>query len=628
MPRSLLLALFSFGAILAPIAISAETLPPLNGQAPPQTFEAMWSGFDPRAEPLELEVLKQWEQDGVVLRVVRFRVGIFKGHKAWLAGIYGFPKGGKNLPGLVQIHGGGQYAHLEAPLQNAKSGYATLSIAWAGRIAAADYHVSPDEVKLFWEQKTDDPRYRITTDWGALDAYHAPNRHGGSVNWVTLQPTPWTLDDVESPRNSNWFLCVLAARRALTFLERQEEVDPDRLGVYGHSMGGKLTVMTAAADSRVKAAAPSCGGVSDRDNDSPLYRRTIGDDANLPHIKCPIIFLSPSNDFHGRIDDLQQAVGEIATDRWRVTCSPHHNHQDTPEYEVATLLWFNEHLKGEFEWPRAPQTTLELKTDDGVPEFIVKPDPSRPNLGVAVYYTQQGQPGDEKFDLQNTISRFWHCAQVVRAGDVWKAKLPLQSADRPLWVYANVLYPLESEVAGAGYYYRPYTARMFNLSSTMAIVEAEDLKASGVRLTASPSRVIESFTGDWQKHWFSYQPQESWARSTHKIYDHLWRAPPSAVLSLEVHAQEPNRLVIGMDEFAAEASLHGGEAWQSVVLRPADFLDARGRAMPDWNGRKELRLGPLEQLRATEGGDTAIRRVGADWNGAAPEFRNLRWAPD
>lgn len=628
MARSLLLASLSFGAILAPIAIIAETLPPLNGQAPPQTFEAMWSGFDPRDEPLETEVLKEWEQDGVVLRVVRFRVGIFKGQKAWLAGIFGFPKGDKNLPGLVQIHGGGQYAHFHAPLQNAKSGYATLSISWAGRIAAPDYHVSLDEVKLFWEQKTDDPRYQITTDWGALDAYHAPNRHGAAANWVTLLPSPWTLDDVESPRNSNWFICALAARRALTFLERQEEVDADRLGVYGHSMGGKLTVITAAADRRVKAAAPSCGGISDRDNDSPLYRRTIGDDANLPHIRCPIIFLSPSNDFHGRIDNLQQAVREIATREWSITCSPHHNHQDTPDYEVATMLWFNRHLKGEFEWPLTPQTTLALKTGDGVPEFTIRPDPSRPNLDVAVYYTQQGEPRGEKFDLHNTINRFWHYAPAVKDGEVWKAKLAMQSDGRPLWVYANVLYPLDSEVAGAGYYYRPYAARTFNLSSTMAIVEAKELKAAGVRLTASPSLEIESFTGDWQRHWFSYQPQESWARSTHRIFDHLWRAPQGAVLSLEVRAQEPNRLVIGMDEFAADVSLHGGEAWQRVVLRSADFVDARGQVMSDWNGRKELRLAPVEQLRATEGQEIKIRQVGADWKGPEPAFRNLRWVPE
>ena len=117
------------------VRAAEDTLPPLADGRAPQTFEELWAPFDPRKEPLETEVLKTWEEDDVVLRVVRFRIGVFKGQKAMLAGVYGFPKGAQKLPGLLQIHGGGQYADHKAPLTNAKRGYATLSIAWAGRIS-------------------------------------------------------------------------------------------------------------------------------------------------------------------------------------------------------------------------------------------------------------------------------------------------------------------------------------------------------------------------------------------------------------------------------------------------------------------------------------------------------------
>jgi pimeloyl-ACP methyl ester carboxylesterase len=276
-----------------------------------------------------------------------------------MAAVYGYPKEGKDFPGLVQIHGGGQYADYRAVLANAKRGYATISIAWAGRISALGYVVNKEGVQLFWDGKTDDRRYKLTTDWGAVDGYHAPGRNPGNV-FPSAKPAAWTLDKVESPRNSGWFLCALAARRALTFLEQQPQVNPDRLGVYGHSMGGKLTVMTAM-DPRVKAAAPSCGGISDRHNNSPLYRATLGDDVSLRQISCPIIFLSPSNDFHGRISDLPKAIAEIGTEYWRVTCSPHHNHQDTSQYEVATMLWMDQYLRDSFSFPQTPETTLALK---------------------------------------------------------------------------------------------------------------------------------------------------------------------------------------------------------------------------------------------------------------------------
>jgi len=67
----------------------------------------MWEGFNPRNEPLEKEVLKEWVQDGTVLQVVRYRVGMFKGQKAMMAGVYGYPEGKSGLPGLLQVHGGG-----------------------------------------------------------------------------------------------------------------------------------------------------------------------------------------------------------------------------------------------------------------------------------------------------------------------------------------------------------------------------------------------------------------------------------------------------------------------------------------------------------------------------------------
>ena len=75
----------------------------------------------------------------------------------------------------------------------------------------------------------------------------------------------------------------------------------------------------------------------------------------------------------GRINDLQTALTEIRSKDWRITCAPHHNHQDTAAYEVATQLWFDQHLKNTFRWPRTPDTALNLDAEDGVPAFTVKP---------------------------------------------------------------------------------------------------------------------------------------------------------------------------------------------------------------------------------------------------------------
>jgi len=599
-----------------------DTLPTLEDVRAPNNFVEMWAGFDPRAEPLEVEVLKEWEEDDVVLRIVRYRIGVFKGQKAKMAAVYGYPKRGKDFPGLVQIHGGGQYADYRAVLANAKRDYATISIAWAGRINAPEYRVTPAEVKLFWEGRTDNPKYRLTTDWGAVDGYHAPGRNVGNV-FPSAKPAAWTLDEVESPRNSGWFLCALAARRALTFLEQQPQVDPDRLGVYGHSMGGKLTVMTAM-DRRVKAAAPSCGGISDRHNNSPLYRATLGDDVSLRKISCPIIFLNPSNDFHGRISDLPQAIAEIGADQRRVTCSPHHNHQDTSQYEVATMLWMDQHLRDSFSFPQTPETTLALKTDDGVPSFSVRPDRSKSVLSVDIFYTQHGKADERPEDMQNTKHRFWHHAEPEQTDGVWTAKVPLSNVERPLWVYANVTYPLDEPVSGAGYYYGAYTAKSLNVSSLLQIVTAGELVAAGVRATRNPSLLIESFEGHWEKEWFTYKPDE-WARSTHKIADETYAAPEGTALAIDVLAERSNTLVIVIDDYAAKVQLRGGVQWQSVVLRLQDFHNPGGDTLGSWKDIRRLKLTPEERLKPKRGSEGNATRVGKPWNGARPRFRNLRW---
>lgn len=622
--KRVLIAAFLTGSMV--LGQDTETLPKLKDGQAPGSFEEMWAGFDPRAEPLEVEVLREWEEAGVVLRIVRFRIGVFKRQKAILAAIYGFPAAaaanGTRLPGLLQIHGGGQYADYKACLANAKRGYATVSIAWAGRISAPEYRVTPAEVQLFWDGRTDDPNYRLTTDWGAVDGYHAPGRNAGN-QFPSAKAADYTLDSVESPRNSGWFLCAVAARRALTFLEQQPEVDPNRLGVYGHSMGGKLTVMTAV-DPRVKAAAPSCGGISDRDNRSPLFRATLGDDVSLEHVSCPIFFLSPANDFHGRIGDLPAALKEIQSEDWRVTCSPHHNHQDTAEYEVATLLWMDQQLKHAFTLPQTPQTTLTLSSDDGVPLLAVRPDASRPVRSVDVFYSQHGKADERPEDRENTMSRFWHHARVVQANGTWNARLPLHDTDRPLWVYANVTYPLEQPVSGVGYYYGDYTATTFNLSSVLTTATAEQLQAAGVRPALKPSLMIEDFQIDWQKEWFSYRT-DSWAMETFKLRDEAWHGPLGARLSLSILSAEPNVMVILIDDYAAEVQLTGGEDWQQVSLSHSDFRDAEDTALAGWENVRRLKLSPAEHLRPKQGSKANRRLVGKHWQGAAPEFRDLHW---
>lgn len=57
---------------------------------------------------------------------------------------------------------------------------------------------------------------------------------------------------------------------AIDVLETRPEVDADRIGVLGHSLGGHGTIFLAAYDDRIKAAASNCAAASFRHNPGVL----------------------------------------------------------------------------------------------------------------------------------------------------------------------------------------------------------------------------------------------------------------------------------------------------------------------------------------------------------------------
>ena len=277
------------------------------------------------------------------------------------------------------------------------------------------------------------------------------------------------------------------------------------------------------------------------------------------------------------------------------------NHQDLPENEVATQLWFDQHLKKSFSWPKTPSGLLKVNAETKVPFFNVRPDTSHPIKRVDVYYTQQGIEGGDRSIRENRIARFWHHAQAAEIQGNWAADLPLSTTDKPVWVYANVEYALEQPVSGAGYYYGVYTTDHFNLSTLIQITQAKDLQILGVKSTLKPSQLIESFEGDWKKEWFTTKPAD-WGRKTHKVYHPLWAAPQGASLALDVRTELANKLVLGIDKHAAEVELTGGSDWQTIHLTSADFKDAEEVSRTDWAGIKEFRFAAAEHLRGGKRG--------------------------
>ena len=177
-----------------------------NAQDVPQTVEQTWADFDPRAEPLEVEVIRESVEDGIVLRHVRYVVGTFAGKKTRVAAFYAYPKDGEKLPGIVQLHGGGQWARSETARFWASHGYAAVAVNWGEKVIG----------------QPDDPN----TDWAGIPAGFFEPKHHNDVS-----PGEGTVHDVPHPWNSSWLLYSAAARRAITFLEERPEAGGSHVGL-------------------------------------------------------------------------------------------------------------------------------------------------------------------------------------------------------------------------------------------------------------------------------------------------------------------------------------------------------------------------------------------------------------
>lgn len=612
-------SLFLLLVLLPPLTAAGESLPPITTAAP-KNVEELWGNYDPAREPLEVQVLHEWEKDGITTQMLIYTVGTFKGSKSRMGAYYARPTrvSGK-IPGILHMHGGGQRAQRQSVEPFAANGYAAITINWGGRAME--------------DQKPGEPG----TDWGALDATQTSH----NSHYFSQQPDARTIDSIVSPRNSNWFVITLAARRALTFLQQQSQVDPEKLGVTGHSMGGKLTVLTAGADPRVKAAVPSCGGSGDATsaqraipgaafrpvNREPLHDATIDDLPYLRRITCPLLYLGPHNDFNANLDHLYENWKQIPSRTVGFSISPHFNHRHVPESSFAGVHFFDVHLKNAGNFPGTPGLRVDLRTDDHVPRAVLSPDRADEVSKVEIFYSID----------PHALTRFWRTAPATRSGTAWTARLPLLSTALPIHVMANVYYRLPRRIAGAPWEGR--SPETFLVSSWGVSFQPAELQAAGVVVTDTADRLIESDFGAMSD-WYHLERGNSNHRQSfaRKVKDPKWRGPDGARLAIDVLDPVGGQLVLAFEmngwnayagvrpgSYYAARQISASPDWQTLEFSLAELkpLDDKSPKSPaSWQFLTELGIVARASSRSADGKSQVL--AGGSWP-ASRQLRNLRW---
>jgi len=534
----------------------------------------LWADFDPRKEPLEIVTVRKWTEDGSDMHAFYFTGETYEGEKARIYAVYGAPKNtSKKLPAVLHIHGGGQTAFVEWLKFWNRRGYAALTFNWGGE----------------WDNR---PRAAV---WGER-LRHCNHMHCAD-KISAVKP---------SPRESSWYHWTLVSRRALTALERQKEVDPKRLGIFGISMGGTIVWPFAGLDRRVKAACAIYGvgwnsyppskyekDPKAVDRDTLTWRKTMAPEAYAPLIKCPTLFLSGTNDFHGKLDRAYDTFAAMNAD-WRAAFTPRYNHH-VAEAEGRNLpLWMETHLKGAPAWPKSPEVKVSI-AGDGVPMLTVRPDVSQKIKKVEVLY------GIESDDPRN---RHWRSAPAKKKGETWVAPLPVMHARKRLFAFAQAYYERGMCLA----------------SNFEAVVPAKLGKA---KATDEPSLRLGDFTKDLDgfhtscigtdPHSFAkglvrvkgpggrlgVRSATGAAVVSRKLGDPKWAGPAGAKLAFDVYCAEAVVLKISVKrrEFGPGSKLHEvsvslkpRKCWQKVQLSAARFKQEKGPALKQWAGLDKLEI--------------------------------------
>ncbi len=532
----------------------------------PQTAVDLWKDYDPCKEELEVKVHQEWKQDGVVSRLITFKVGTFKGSDARIAAYYCFPENGKKNPAFVWSHGGGQCADRNRGHYFATQGFATVDINWLGR---------PLEAEL-------DPENKWGTDWGKIDPSQGPKFYAKALRQhykQDFQPDEHSIDPIMSPRNSNWFMLSLAGRRALTFLEQQPEVDASKLGFAGFSMGGTITSMTSI-DKRLKAVAPFVGGTANlqenypgmnsgglvRVKDTELYKNTMDPGAYWKHVTIPVMFITSSNDFHSVLDRIYQSMALLSHGNWRVTGNMHANHSPGPEQWVMLNQWFKQYLAGvEQNIPATPPSTFTIEKDTA--HFTVTPAQQERLKDVEIYYSYAPNP----------ITRFWKKAETTQQAGTWKAELPVYPK-LPLYTFALCRYTLAAEQP-----LEKGSTKTFTLNST----EHTHIPAD-IDLAAFDNLPKSGLIDDFSNGMVNWSNRNQTNFKTYKFQDPELDTGPGNKLAITLNLKEGLDLLIGL---AIESKFNGrgqdvgnfnhgrkvsGNGPQTILFEAKDF-NKKGR---------------------------------------------------
>ncbi len=520
-------------------------------------------------------VVERIEDEDAVYTAIYLDTEIVKGLPARIYLWWGVPKINSAVPAILHIHGGGsQTAYLNHVKQWVKNGYAACSYDWKGPLYDHVYYSD-----------------------------------------LTGLPTA-DLEEDYDPLQSVMFNRVLHAKKMVSWLSIQPEVDAERIGVYGISRGGSITWLLNHWDKRLKAVVPLYGvgrhlapGRLNRNNRNSQttkqlkqWERKLDGVTLAKEQHAPVLMMAATNDFWGWMDAVCDAVTDISPDKCSLTFSANQNHH-LDQWAGSTLTtWMNVHLKNEGSWPSAPHVDVWLDeagdlrarsegTKSGNSEGNGNSD-GKQERPIQVRYCWSWGDMSEYFPP----GRYWNVVNTSDMDD--DIVIPVINPNVSGYIYVDYIFSNGVKVSSLPLRFSPSYLGMMSATDVGSTVLADF--TNGLDGWHCPDYRTEPF--DPEFHYVTIEnPDGGYALSlveldipftlvTHKLVDPKWKPPHyRSDLSAQLHSSVKGKCTIelqykpdqaGQRIWFYETELN--EGWNELQIKPEEWGNEEGVPFATW----------------------------------------------
>ncbi|MDF2439568.1 MAG: hypothetical protein JWN98_552 [Abditibacteriota bacterium] len=440
----LLLTLGAIPASSAPVA--SKALPNTPTPDPAIAARAFSSADFWRQQTevaLDVTVLQRRTEGGISWHSMVYTSELYRGAPMRIFAFYAYPTAAGRHPAIVDIHGGGGNANLARAKDFARAGYACLSFDWntwgdplVTWAPGAPLPTQPYSIYANLDyQPADGATRRIPTVGVEPDNDDNPTVSGERSEQTAMDGSAgeaWGMQFFElgpDTKRPILYRAIMAARRALSWLEQQPEINSAQLGVVGHSWGGFLAQLLAGIDPRIKAVLSSAasGGWAERyvagkamhlQRLSPQQMRVwclrYDPAAYIDQIKAPLLLRLATSDFFGSIDSVSTYWPRVTAPKV-LQLSPSDNHFALNDVTTA-VAWLNRCFKGQTGFVESSRIMVRATVDQGVVKVHV--EGAGAGTGASVSWTTAPGAWDTRAWAQRAMVPLQNTTTLKRAGQI------------------------------------------------------------------------------------------------------------------------------------------------------------------------------------------------------------------